>query len=316
MSVDHLYVIDSHTEGEPTRVVVDGFPALAALSMRGRRTEIERKWDHLRTAMLSEPRGSEAMVAAILTPPVTAGAAAGVVFCNDAGYLDMCGHGAIGVVRTLHHLGTVAIGRTVLDTPAGTIRAQLHDDGSVTIENVASRCIAQDVTLDVPGIGHVVGDVAYGGNWFFLTQVAQPPLSVEMIPELMAATTAIRTALVAAGVRGDDGGPVDHIELFAAPLRADADSRNFVRCPGAAYDRSPCGTGTSAKMATLFARGKLGLGQAWRQESIIGSRFVGRLHERDGQLIPSITGSAHVIAEAHLRFGEDDPYRYGLFSRT
>jgi 4-hydroxyproline epimerase len=308
-----LHVVDSHTEGEPTRVAVAGWPEPSGATMAERRDEMRLRHDRLRTGMLLEPRGYDALVGAVLTPPVSAGAVAGVVFCNDAGYLDMCVHGTIGVVRTLEFLGRIEPGVVRLDTPAGTVAAELHGDGAVTVANIACRCTALDVEIDVPGLGRVTGDIAYGGNWFFLTELAGMSLERDNVAALLRATIAIRAALASAGVTGDDGAPLEHIEVFGPPRRPDADARNFVLCPGAAYDRSPCGTGTSAKMAALHKRGLLPVEGRWIQESIVGSIFEGRLRAAAGEEIwPEICGRAYVTAKATLRFDSDDPYRYGL----
>ena len=308
-----LHVVDSHTEGEPTRVAVAGWPEPSGATMAERRDEMRLRHDRLRTGMLLEPRGYDALVGAVLTPPVSAGAVAGVVFCNDAGYLDMCVHGTIGVVRTLEFLGRIEPGVVRLDTPAGTVAAELHGDGAVTVANIACRCTALDVEIDVPGLGRVTGDIAYGGNWFFLTELAGMSLERDNVAALLRATIAIRAALASAGVTGDDGAPLEHIEVFGPPRRPDADARNFVLCPGAAYDRSPCGTGTSAKMAALHKRGLLPVDGRWIQESIVGSIFEGRLRAAAGEEIwPEICGRAYVTAKATLRFDSDDPYRYGL----
>jgi proline racemase len=308
-----FHIVDSHTGGEPTRTVVAGWPHSAATTMVAKRDEMRLRYDHLRAALLLEPRGHEAMVGAILTPPVDAGSAAGVVFCNDSGYLGMCVHGTIGVVQTLQFLGRIEPGIVRLDTPAGTIAAELRADGRVTVANVASRCTSLDVELEVPGMGVVRGDVAYGGNWFFLTELPAVALEPQNAPALLEAAMRVRTALDRAGVRGDDGAPLDHVECFGPPRSAGAHARSFVLCPGAAYDRSPCGTGTSAKMAALYKRGALGLDQRWAQESILGSVFEGRLREAAGDVVwPEITGRAFVTAKSSLRLDPDDPYRYGF----
>jgi proline racemase len=283
--------------------------------MAERREHLRRCHDDLRSGVVCEPRGHDAIVGALLTPPVTADALAGVIFFNDVGYLGMCGHGLIGVVRTLAYLGRIESGSVYIDTPAGTVRAELAADGAVTVRNVPAYRYLADVEIDVPGIGWVHGDVAYGGNWFFLTELPGLPLELANVRELTQVTTTIRTALGAAGITGADGALVDHVELFGAPTRPDADSRNFVLCPGAAYDRSPCGTGTSAKMATLHARGTLAVGQRWRQESITGSLFTGWLDEQDGALVPFIQGRAHITSRATLVFEEADPFRFGLMPR-
>jgi len=307
-----LEVVDSHTEGEPTRVVVDGWPQLSGLSMAERRAELRETYDHLRQAVVLEPRGHSAVVGALLTPPVESTSEAGVIFFNNVGYLGMCGHGLIGVVRTLEHIGRLGPGRLTIDTPVGTVGAELAADGSVTIENVPCRAHALDVELEVEGLGTVVGDVAWGGNWFFLTRLPDEPLELANLDRLLAVTQSIRRATDVAGLVPTGKGEIDHIEIFAPPSRADADSRNFVLCPGGEYDRSPCGTGTSAKLAVLHARGELDLGELWHQESITGSLFTGWLSREEDRLIPHIRGRAFVTARSTLHFYPDDPFRGGF----
>jgi proline racemase len=310
--VRSVEVVDSHTEGEPTRVVISGWPQPEGATMLERREALRRDFDALRRGVVCEPRGHEAIVGALLTPPVPDGSAAGVIFFNDVGYLGMCGHGLIGVTRTLEFLGRMGPGKVRIDTPVGTVGAELAADGTVTVQNVPARRHLADVEVDVPGVGRVKGDVAYGGNWFFIAELDEPALELANRAELTRLTTAIRDALIARGVTGTNGALIDHIELGAAPTRADADSRNFVLCPGAAYDRSPCGTGTSAKMAALHARGVLAVGTKYHQESITGSLFTGWLEERDGELIPFIRGSAYVTSRATLLFDPADPFRFGF----
>jgi len=308
-----IRVIDSHTEGEPTRVVVEGWPQPAGSTMAERLEDVRAHHDALRRAVVCEPRGHDAIVGALLTPPVSEGAVAGVIFFNNGTYLGMCGHGTIGVVRTLEHLGRIGPGTVRLDTPVGTVTAELGSDGSVTLENVPARCHALDVAVDVPGIGTVKGDVAWGGNWFFLTHDLPIAVTAANVRELTRATQAIQDAIDAAGITGADAAHVDHIEVAAPPTRADADARNFVLCSGGEYDRSPCGTGTSAAMAVLHARGRLGIGEEWRQESITGSRFVGWLTTNErGELVPHIRGTAYVTGEATLLFDDRDPFRDGI----
>ena len=301
-----LRVIDSHTEGEPTRVVLDGWPQPAGDTMAARRESLRREFDHLRRAVICEPRGHDALVGAVLTPPTAPDSAAGVIFFNNVGYLGMCGHGTIGVVRTLEYLGRLDPGMVRLDTPVGTVAADLGADGTVTVRNVVARCHACDVVVDVPGFGRVVGDIAYGGNWFFITHLVDQPLVLSRQAELSRITIAIMAALRDQGITGADGAEIDHVELSAP------DGRNFVMCPGGAYDRSPCGTGTSAKLATLYARGALAPGQVWRQESITGGVFTSWLEQRDGELVPVIRGRAFVTGEATLRFDPADPFRSGF----
>lgn len=307
-----ISVIDSHTEGEPTRVVVAGWKAPEGRTMGQRRENLRLHQNHLRRGVIGEPRGHDALVGALLTPPVEKGSVAGVIFFNDVGYLGMCGHGLIGVVRTLEFQGRLKPGKVRIDTPAGTVGAELHGDGSVSIENVPSYCHAANVELDVPGLARVVGDVAYGGNWFFLTELPEEAIDLPNVDNLLRATRKIREAMRSQGITGSDGAEIDHVEIFGPPSRPDADSRNFVLCPGTAYDRSPCGTGTSAKMAVLWNRGKLAPGQLWRQESVTGSLFTGWLTEQEGKLTPHIQGRAFVTGEATLYFDPRDFFRGGI----
>lgn len=282
------------------------------VTMAERRADVRARFDFLRRAVICEPRGHDALVGALVTEPVHPASAAGVIFFNNVGYLGMCGHGLIGVVRTLGDLGRLEAGRVQLDTPVGVVGAQLEEDGSVTIENVPSFCDRQDVAVDAPGVGRVVGDVAYGGNWFFIAPARGVELELRNADELLRVTRSIVSALREQGIAGRDGAEIDHIELTGAPSRADADAKNFVLCPGGVYDRSPCGTGTSAKMACLHARGDLQPGDRWRQESITGSLFTGWLQESDAGLVPNIRGQAYVTGEVRLRFDRGDPFRGGF----
>jgi 4-hydroxyproline epimerase len=309
---EEIDVVDSHTEGEPTRVIVGGWPELKASTMEARRTELAERFDSLWRGTILEPRGHDAVVGALLTPPVSHGATAGVVFFDNAGPLWMCGHGTIGVVRTLEHLGRIEPGAIRIDTPVGTVGAELGVDGSVTIENVPASSHARDVTVEVPGGGRITGDVAYGGNWFFVSDTHGETIAPTHMERLRTVTLAIQRALADRGVRGARGEVVDHVILLGPPSRPDADRRNYVMCPGGAYDRSPCGTGTSATMAILHDRGRLALGQPWRQESITGSVFTGWLERHDGALRPRIRGRAYITGRARLLFDPRDPFRGGL----
>src|SRR5476649_2173955 len=305
-----ISIIDSHTGGEPTRLVIDGGPALGKGPLRERLATLRREHDQFRSAVVCEPRGSDVLVGALLCEPHEADCAAGVIFFNNVGYLGMCGHGTIGLVVTLAHMGRISAGRHRIDTPVGVVEAELHADGSVTVDNVASYRSAHRVTVDVPGHGPVTGDVAWGGNWFFLVDGHGLALDIDNIDALTGLASRIGAALENAGIRGDDGAVIDHIELFA-PSRTGADSQSFVLCPGKSYDRSPCGTGTSAKLACLAADGKLLSGKTWVQESIIGSTFAGRFHWLDraaNKIRPVITGRAFVNAEATQLFDEKDPF--------
>lgn len=308
-----ISIIDSHTGGEPTRLIVDGGPDLGTGPLSERLARMRAAHDHVRTGTVCEPRGSDVLVGALLCEPHAPGCAAGVIFFNNVGYLGMCGHGTIGLVVSLAHLGRIGVGRHRIDTPVGVVTAELHADGSVSIANVPAYRAHEDAGVDVPGYGTVRGDVAWGGNWFFLVERHSFDLAPANIPALTAFADAVMAALAAQGVTGTGGAPIDHVELFAPSDTAD--SRNFVLCPGKAYDRSPCGTGTSAKLACLAADGKLDEGAVWRQESIIGSVFEGSWR-RDGDAIaPTIRGTAWVSAEATLLFDDADPFAWGIPGR-
>jgi len=305
--------IDSHTGGEPTRVVLTGFPDLGNGSLAERREIFRTRYDRWRQAIACEPRGSDTMVGALLLPPTDPSACAGVIYFNNVGYLGMCGHGTIGLIRTLHYLGRITPGKHRLETPVGMVGIELHADGRVAIDNVESYRHAKDVTLDVPGYGKVTGDIAWGGNWFFISNDSPLPLTLANQRALTVYTEAIRLALEAANIRGADGGEIDHIEINAPSPLADADARNFVLCPGLAYDRSPCGTGTSAKVACLAADGKLGAGQVWRQGGILGSVFEAQYAPGTRGVLPRITGSAHITAQGRLLIDADhDPLAWGI----
>jgi 4-hydroxyproline epimerase len=305
-------VIDSHTGGEPTRVVVQGGPDLGNGPLAERVKIFRTSYDAFRSAVVNEPRGSDVMVGALLCEPVDPGCAAGVIFFNNVGYLGMCGHGTIGLVVTLGYMKRIQPGSHRIETPVGVVTAVLHDNGEVSVTNVPSYRSAANVRVEVPGYGPVVGDVAWGGNWFFLIKEHTLELTVRNVDQLTSFTWAIRQALNAGGVTGAKGEEIDHIELFGPSQIPGVHSKNFVLCPGKAYDRSPCGTGTSAKMACLYADGKLCEGMVWKQESIVGSVFEGSIHVRDGHVYPSIRGSAFVNAEAELVLDPRDPLCMGI----
>jgi 4-hydroxyproline epimerase len=309
-----LNVIDSHTGGEPTRLVVSGGPDLGAGTLAERLDVFRTRFDDWRAGVVTEPRGSDVVVGALLCEPDDPQCAAGVIFFNNVGYLGMCGHGTIGLIVSLAHRGSIGPGQHRIDTPVGIVEATLNEDGSVAVRNVPAYRHRKAVTVDVPGYGPLTGDIAWGGNWFFLIADHGRTLVPANIPELTTFTSAIRDALSAQQITGADGALIDHIELFGPPSREGIDSRSFVLCPGNAYDRSPCGTGTSAKVACLAADGKLAEGAVWRQESIIGSVFEASYrHSGDGStIVPTITGHAHIMSEGRLCFDERDPFAWGI----
>ena len=305
-------VIDSHTGGEPTRVVISGGPDLGSDTLATRLERFRTQHDDFRSAVVNEPRGSDAMVGALLCAPLDNSCVTGVIYFNNVAYLGMCGHGTIGVVATLAYVGRIGPGTHRIETPVGVVTAKLDADGAVEIANVPSYRLAANVKLDVPGIGPVTGDVAWGGNWFFLVKDHSFELSLENLEALTDFTWRIRESLAREGITGADGHEIDHVEVFGPSEIAGVDSKNFVLCPGKAYDRSPCGTGTSAKLACLVADGKLGEGQVWRQESIVGSVFEGTVSVIDNAIHPHIKGSAFITAEAELILDVRDPFCMGI----
>lgn len=312
MELRKIRIIDSHTGGEPTRLVVSGGPDLGQGPLAERLRRFRAEHDTFRSAVVNEPRGSDVVVGALLCEPLDPVCTAGVIFFNNVGYLGMCGHGTIGLIVTLAYMEKIKPGKHRIETPVGTVTAELHEDGQVTVNNVASYRLAANVAVEVPGYGRVQGDVAWGGNWFFLVREHSLELTLRKVEELTNFTWAVRQALTAGGITGKDGAEIDHVELYAPSQLPGVNSKNFVLCPGKAYDRSPCGTGTSAKMACLYADGKLREGQAWKQESIVGSVFEGGIRVKDGQVYPSITGSAFVNAEADLILDPRDPFCLGI----
>jgi 4-hydroxyproline epimerase len=308
--MQRLTVIDSHTGGEPTRVIVAGGPDLGTGPLAVRRERLQHEFDHYRSAVVNEPRGSDIVVGALLVEPEDRTCAAGVIFFNNVGYLGMCGHGTIGLMVTLAHLGRIRPGEHRIETPVGVVRATLHEGGEVAVANVPSWRARKGLSVNVPGHGPLTGDVAWGGNWFFLVAEHGQEIAPANTERLTEFCWRARQAVNAHGCP-----EVDHVELYGPPSVAGADSRNFVQCPGKAYDRSPCGTGTSAKLACLAADGKLAEGAPWVQESIVGSTFTASyrwLDRASGRIEPTVRGTAFVNAETTLLIDERDPFRWGI----
>jgi 4-hydroxyproline epimerase len=303
MPAHRVQIIDSHTAGEPTRVLVAGGPELGSGSLAERRDRFRAEFDRFRSAVVNEPRGSDVLIGALLCPPSDPTCAAGVIFFNNVGYLGMCGHGTIGTVVTLGHLGKIKAGTHQLETPVGIVGVEYDGKHQATVANVPSYRYRKDVGVQVAGIGKITGDVAWGGNWFFLVSAHGQSLQMSNIDALTDATWKIRQALNDQAITGADDAEIDHIELFGPPGDSHNHSRNFVLCPGKAYDRSPCGTGTSAKLKP---------GEIWRQESIVGTVFEAWGELAGEQIIPHIRGSAYINAEATLLFDEADPFQWGI----
>lgn len=306
-TAQRIAILDSHTGGEPTRLVLAGGPDLGGGPLDERARRFRAEFDHFRSAIIQEPRGSEVLVGALLVEPHAVGCDVGVIFFDNAGMLGMCGHGTMGLVVSLAHLGRAKPGTLRIDTPVGAVAAELHADGRVSVENVRSYRESAEVDVGVPGVGVVRGSVAWGGNWFYLIEDHGQRLEADNVRGLTDYTSRVRAALNAQGYP-----EVDHVELFSAAATPGVNSRNFVLCPGGAYDRSPCGTGTSAKLACLAAEGKLAEGAEWVQEGIIGSVFRARYRRIDGGIVPTITGAAHVSGEGTLLLDPADPLRWGI----
>ena len=309
-TIQSIRVLDSHTGGEPTRLVLEGFPDLGNGSMKERLHLLRTQYDHYREAVILEPRGNDVLVGALLCKPQNPKATAGVIFFNNKGYLGMCGHGTIGLMASLLYLGHIQAGEHLIETPVGDITTTVHEDGSISLKNVPAYRYQQAVTLDVPDVGSVTGDIAWGGNWFFLVEQKFADIQLENVKSLSEITLKIMEALYEQGITGSDGQMIDHIELFQNTPTAN--SRSFVMCPGGAYDRSPCGTGTSAKIACLVADDKLKEGDIWIQESVIGSQFQASFERIDGNVIPIIRGSAYVCGDNTLLLDDKDPFCWGI----
>ncbi|WP_372807857.1 proline racemase family protein [Pontiella sp.] len=305
--------VDSHTEGEPTRVIIEGGPDLGNGSLRERRDLFAASFDSFRRMCILEPHGSDDLVGALLCKPVDPGCAAGVIFFNNEGVLGMCGHGTIGLAVTLAHLGRIGTGQHRIETPVGLVGVELISPTEASIENVASYRYRKGVAVERPDRDPIRGDVAWGGNWFFLAEQGPIALELHRVEELLVEARIVKEALRKAGITGKDGAEIDHIEFFGRPGLPGANSRNFVYCPGGAYDRSPCGTGVSAKLACLAEDGRLQEGEIWIQESIIGSHFEASYRrDGDGRIIPKIKGRAYICSEGRLIFHPDDPFRNGI----
>lgn len=321
----NFHIIDSHTGGEPTRMVYDGFPNLAGDTIQDKRQYFQQHFDHLRQSIILEPRGNDVLVGALLLPPTHPKATAGVIFFNNTGYLGMCGHGTIGVIASLAYQEKITVGVHWLETPVGLVKATLNQDGSCSVQNVPSYRYKKRVAVSVPELGTIYGDIAWGGNWFFLVSEHGQRIEADNVDTLTQVCLQIKRALVADHITGDNGCEIDHIELFADSADPNIDSKNFVLCPGKAYDRSPCGTGTSAKLACLAADGKLAPNELWQQQGVVGSVFTGSYQtigadhpDRDTYpkhtIIPTICGHAYVCAKTTLVVQKDDPFKWGILA--
>lgn len=309
-----IRAIDSHTGGEPTRIVISGVPELGGGSVLKQMQVFNEKFDDFRSAIVNEPRGWDAMVGALLVPSEHPECDYGIIFFNNVGSLWMCGHGTIGLGVTLNYLGQIELGSQKVESPVGVIEFELVDDHTVELTNVSSYRYRKDVAIDVPGYGVAQGDIAWGGNWFFLIKDHGQQLEIENVPSLTDYCIAVTSALAGNGIVGEDGKVIDHIELFSETDNPNADSRNFVLCPGLQYDRSPCGTGTSAKVACLLADGVIAPGEIWRQESIVGSVFeASAVWNEDGsRCIPTVRGTAYITADTQMILQQGDHLRFGI----
>lgn len=308
----NIRIIDSHTEGEPTRLVYEGFPDLGNGTIQEKLHQLKTHHDQWRKAVILEPRGNDILVGALLCESSRPEVTAAVIFFNNTGYLGMCGHGIIGLMASLHYLAKVELGEHIIETPVGDVLCTIFEDGSVGIKNVVSYRYKKAVTIDVPNLGTVTGDIAWGGNWFFLVNQKFIDINLANVSQLTAISASIKKSLQNNHITGKDGAEIDHIELFQD--HPEADSQSFVLCPGNAYDRSPCGTGTSAKLACLAADGLLEPEVTWRQASVIGSEFQASYQVAPQQegIIPFIRGNAYICAENTLVIDSKDPFKWGI----
>ena len=314
-----IRVIDSHSGGEPTRVVLEGGPELGSGSLAERLEIFRENFDEIRSAIVCEPRGSEGLVGALLCEPVDSTCEAGVIYFNNVGYLGMCGSGTIGLVATLAHLGRISTGEHAIETPVGIVQTQWHGNGRVSFQNIPAYRYRAAVAVEVPGIGKLQGDIAWGGNWFFMIEEHGQQVAQANIESLTQCAKTVRKALDEARITGENRQEIDHIVFYGPPTVQGADSKNFVLCPGGAYDRCPCGTSTSARLACLFADNKISPGETFRQEGILGSIFEGMLlldkknqDDKHKRIVPTITGEAYITAESVLHFNSHDPFQTGI----
>lgn len=308
-----MHVIDSHTGGMPTRVILDGGPDLGSGPLAQRAQRLATEYEDFYKSILLEPRGQPGMVAALLVEPEDLGCETGVIYFDADAVLGMCGHGTIGLGVTLAHMGRIGTGTHRIETPAGVISIEVLDPNTVRVTNVESRRVQKSVSVETEDFGTITGDVAYGGNWFFIVDPSPIPVRSDNIRQLTDMTIAIREACIAQQVGGENGEPVDHVIFQDTSPNAGVHSRNFVLCPDDNYDRSPCGTGSSAWLACLAADGRLSPGEEIVQESVIGSPYQLTYQPGPGGgVIPTLTGQAHIMAEGNLIFADNDPFRSGI----
>lgn len=312
--------LDSHTGGEPTRLIETPPFDLGTGSVADKLSRLIKDHDDFRATVLNEPRGSDVFVGALLVEPADPTCRLGVIYFNNVGYLGMCGHGTIGLIASLSYRGRVTEGTVRVETPVGVVEATLHPlslrgandrdyPNRVSVKNIPAYRHRAHVPVTVDG-KTVHGDVAWGGNWFFLCHDHGLDVNMQNLEALTDFSWRVRERLIADGITGTDGAEIDHVELFAST--PEADSKSFVLCPGKAYDRSPCGTGTSAKLACLYGDGILRVGQTWKQQSIVGSIFEGSVQVDGDKIIPTITGEAWVTAEGVILVDERDPFGKGI----
>ncbi len=328
---EHIFrTIDSHTMGEATRIVYDGFPEPEGATMMEKKDYVIKHYDNYRKALMFEPRGHRDMFGALLTEPVHKEADCGVIFMDTGGYLNMCGHGSIGTASMLVETGMVPVTEpytdVVLDAPSGLIRTRVKVKNKkaeeVSIRNVPAFLYKENLQAEVPGYGVITYDISFGGSFFVLVDAVKAGVEIEMknietLTELGMALLKKVNAEVEIKHPYLDITTADLVEFYSPTEREDADMKNCVIFGMAQADRSPCGTGTSAKMAALYARGELPIGQKFVYESITGSLFTGEVIKEvdvNGQkgIIPQITGSAYITGMNEWILDQEDPLEYGF----
>jgi 4-hydroxyproline epimerase len=308
-----MKIVDSHTEGEPTRTIFDAGLDLGSGSLAEKAEVFEKNYRDFCGSVLKEPRGNDAYVGALVVDSEESDCAAGVIFFNTVQNLGMCGHGTIGLSATMAHMGLIKPGHHKFETPVGKVAINLKTPNRVSVTNIESYRLLKNVLIEIPSYGPLTGDVAWGGNWFFLVKESPIDIKLENLRELTDLSLQIRKALEIKGITGTQGAWIDHIELYGASESTEANSRSFVLVPSGSYDRSPCGTGCSAKMACLAADGAWPAGKIWIQESVIGSTYA-LVYEQgqNGRVIVTIEGTAFVTAQVTLIFESQDPFRLGI----
>ncbi|MCX7884843.1 MAG: proline racemase [Caloramator sp.] len=326
-----INAVDSHTMGEPTRIVIGGVPVIPGKTMPEKKAYLEKNLDHIRTAIMHEPRGHKDMFGSIITQPTKEEADLGIIFMDGGGYLNMCGHGSIGALTVAVELGMVPVKEpytdVVLEAPAGLVKGKVKvEDGKakeVSIVNVPSFLYKQDVEVDVPEVGKLTIDISFGGSFFALVKSSDIAIDIctsnaqKLCDVGMKILKAVNEQVKVQHPVLEHIKSVDLVEIYGPAKNPKATLQNVVVFGQGQVDRSPCGTGTSAKLATLYAKGQLKINEEFIYESITGTMFKGRVLEETKvgdykAIIPEITGSAYITGFNQFIIDPEDPLKYGF----